>query len=69
MEEQSYIRLDQFLKLVGLVKSGGEAKYLIQHGEVQLNGEVETHRSKKLHAGDVVVMGEFEATVELDSGA
>ena len=34
MEEQPYIRLDQFLKLVGLVKSGGEAKYLIQHGEV-----------------------------------
>ncbi|MHB1319314.1 MAG: RNA-binding S4 domain-containing protein [Anaerolineae bacterium] len=69
MDEQPYIRLDQFLKLMGLVKSGGEAKYLIQHGEVQLNGEVETHRSKKLHAGDVVVMGEYEATVELDSGA
>lgn len=65
MDEQPFIRLDQFLKLVGLVKSGGQAKYLIQHGDVQLNGEVETHRSKKLHAGDVVVMGEYEATVEL----
>jgi ribosome-associated protein len=66
MEQQPYIRLDQFLKLVGLVKSGGEAKYLIQHGEVLLNGEQETHRSKKLHAGDVVVLGEYEVTVELN---
>ncbi len=69
MDEQPYIRLDQFLKLVGLVKSGGEAKYLIQHGDVQLNGEIETHRSKKLHAGDIVVLGEYEVTVELDPEA
>jgi ribosome-associated protein len=48
------IRLDQFLKLVGLVQSGGEAKHLIQGGQVQLNGIVETRRSKKLAAGDVV---------------
>ncbi len=69
MEEQPHIRLDQFLKVVGLVKSGGEAKHLIQHGEVLLNGEIETHRSKKLHAGDVVVLGDYEVTVELDSDA
>ena len=48
------IRLDQFLKLVGVVMSGGEAKHLIQGGEVQLNGIVETRRSKKLAPGDVV---------------
>lgn len=48
------IRLDQFLKLVGLVQSGGEAKHLIQGGQVQLNGIVETRRSKKLAAGDIV---------------
>ena len=48
------IRLDQFLKLVGLVLSGGEAKHLIQGGQVQLNGIVETRRSKKLASGDIV---------------
>ncbi|MGI6367351.1 MAG: RNA-binding S4 domain-containing protein [Anaerolineae bacterium] len=65
MDERPFIRMDDFLKLVGLVKSGGEAKYLIQHGQVTLNGEVETRRSKKLYAGDVVALGEYEATVEL----
>ncbi len=64
MDETPTIRLDQFLKLVGLVKSGGEAKHLIQDGQVLLNGEVETRRSKKLHPGDVVTLGEYEAIVE-----
>ncbi len=66
MDETTTIRLDQFLKLTGLVKSGGEAKYLIQNGEVLLNGEVETRRSKKLRVGDVVTLGDYEITVEMD---
>ncbi|NLT72881.1 MAG: RNA-binding S4 domain-containing protein [Chloroflexi bacterium] len=67
--DTDYIRLDQFLKLVGLVKSGGEAKHLIQNGEVLLNGGQETRRSKKLHAGDVVTLGDYEVTVELEPQA
>jgi ribosome-associated protein len=67
MDETPTIRLDQFLKLTGLVKSGGEAKHLIQGGQVLLNGQVETRRSKKLHAGDVVALGDYEALVELDA--
>ena len=51
------ITLDQFLKQVGIVGSGGEAKILIQGGEVMLNGVVETRRGKKLVAGDVVEFG------------
>ncbi len=46
------IRLDQYLKLVGAVDSGGEAKHLIQSGAVQVNGEVETRRGRKLVSGD-----------------
>jgi ribosome-associated protein len=65
MEEKPTIRLDQFMKLVGLVRSGGEAKHLIQGGEVLVNGEVETRRSKKLRSGDVVQLGDYEATVEI----
>ena len=64
-EKVPVIRLDQFLKLVGLVRSGGEAKYLIQGGEVLLNGIVETRRSKKLYAGDRVTLGEQTAVVEV----
>lgn len=48
------LRLDQFLKLNGVAESGGRAKLLIQSGEVQVNGEVETRRRRKLVVGDVV---------------
>lgn len=48
------IQLDQFLKLEGLTQSGGEAKHLIQSGEVKVNGETDTRRKRKLRAGDIV---------------
>ena len=48
------IQLDQFLKWKGLVSTGGQAKLVIQSGDVQLNGVVETRRKKKLKAGDKV---------------
>ncbi|MDX2099697.1 MAG: RNA-binding S4 domain-containing protein [Leptolyngbyaceae cyanobacterium bins.59] len=53
--EQVIIKLDQFLKLVGAVQTGGEAKVIIQSGEVQVNDEVETRRGRKLVTGDRVV--------------
>ncbi|MBA3995401.1 MAG: RNA-binding protein [Cyanobacteria bacterium DS2.3.42] len=48
------IQLDQFLKLEGLTQSGGEAKHLIQSGEVKVNGEIDTRRKRKLRTGDIV---------------
>lgn len=51
-----YIKLDSLLKLAGLVETGGEAKLLIQDGQVQVNGEVCTMRGKKLRAGDTVTL-------------
>lgn len=64
-ERQEVIRLDQFMKFVGLARSGGEAKHLIQEGKVLVNGIVETHRSKKLRPGDRVTLGDQEVIVEL----
>ena len=52
--DTEYIKLDSFLKLADLVMSGGEAKLLIQEGEVKVNGEVETRRGRKLYPGDRV---------------
>lgn len=49
-----YIKLGQALKAAGLVETGVDAKYAIEDGLVQVNGEVATQRGKKLHAGDVV---------------
>ena len=52
--------LGQALKASDAVGSGGEAKVVIQGGEVRVNGEVETRRGRKLHRGDVVEVGEDE---------
>jgi ribosome-associated protein len=52
------ITLGQALKAVNLVGSGGEAKVLIQIGEVRVNGKVETRRGLKLREGDVVEVGD-----------
>ena len=51
------IRLGQFLKLAGVVETGGEAKLRIQEGEAKVNGEVETRRGRQLVAGDLVEFG------------
>lgn len=55
--ETEFIRLDALLKFAGLVGTGGEAKLLIQNGEVTVNGEVCTMRGKKLRPGDRVALG------------
>ena len=57
------IRLGQFLKLANLVDSGSDAKPLLMNGAVQVNGEVETRRGRRLRVGDVVVVGGVGARV------
>ena len=51
---EEYIRLDNLMKFSGMCNSGGRAKYLIQNGEVKLNGEVCTMRGKKIRHGDTI---------------
>ena len=55
-ERAPTIRLDQFLKLSGAIHTGGQAKLLIQGGEVLVNGEVETRRRRQLSPGDEVTL-------------
>jgi ribosome-associated protein len=50
--------LGQALKAANLVGSGGQAKVLIQAGEITVNGEVETRRGRRLRTGDVVEVGD-----------
>ena len=47
-----FIKLQDAMKYANIVYSGGEAKALIQEGEVLVNGEVCTMRGKKLRPGD-----------------
>ena len=49
-----YITLQDLLKLVGAVDTGGEAKIRIQNGEAEVNGATCTQRGKKLRPGDAV---------------
>lgn len=49
-----FIKLGQAMKLAGMVGSGVDAKMPIQDGQVEVNGEVEYQRGKKLHEGDVI---------------
>ena len=58
MEDEPAITLGQALKAADLAGSGGEAKVLIQSGEVLVNGEVETRRGRKLLPGDVIEVGD-----------
>ena len=50
------IRLGQFLKLAGVVDTGGELKARIADGEVLVNGEVDVRRGRQLRRGDVVTI-------------
>lgn len=61
------IKLDQFLKLVGIAATGGHAKLMIQGGEVKVNGELETRRGRQLVPGDRILVGSEVFEVELNN--
>ena len=59
-----FIRLQHLRKLANMVSSGGEAKQLIQDGQVSVNGEPCLQRGKKLRPGDVVTFRGKEYRVD-----
>ena len=61
--DTEFIRLDALLKCGGAVDTGGQAKFEIQAGKVQVNGETCTMRGKKIRPGDRVSFGESEIEV------
>lgn len=58
-----WIKLQDLMKFANMVSSGGEAKVLIQEGEVSVNGEPCLMRGKKIRPGDVVSFRGREYTV------
>jgi ribosome-associated protein len=48
-----------------IAQSGGQAKVLIQTGQVDVNGEMELRRGRKLYEGDVVEVGDLTYKVNL----
>ena len=63
---EATIQLDQFMKLTGMVNTGGQAKIVIQAGEVLVNGVVESRRKKKLKSGDEVRFQDRTVVVEFE---
>lgn len=61
--QTEFIKLQDLLKFANLVESGGQAKELIQKGQVQVGGEICTMRGRKIRPGDDVYFGGEHYTV------
>ena len=61
--ETEYLKLQDLLKFAAAVSTGGEAKILIQEGDVTVNGEVCTMRGKKIRPGDDIALRDEHYTV------
>ncbi len=64
LSDYDFIELNKLLKIMGLAATGGEAKQLIDEGLVQVNGNVEKQRRKKLRKGDIVKLDDHEIEVQ-----
>ncbi len=49
-----YVTLGQFLKLADLISSGGEARFFLKENPVEINGEEDQRRGRKLYEKDVI---------------
>ena len=49
-----HIALDALLKATGVASSGGEAKSFVAAGRVSVDGQVESRKTRKVRAGQVV---------------
>ncbi len=63
-EVKNYITLQQFLKLKNIADSGGEAKILVKELDIQVNGEKENRRGRKLYKGDIIYINNKKYVVE-----
>ena len=54
LTDSEYIELIKLLKVTNICGSGGEAKHIVDLGEVKLNGETEFRKRAKLRTGDKI---------------
>ena len=54
LEDSEFIELIKLLKVTNICSSGGEAKHLVEDGEVKLNGELESRKRAKIRPGDKI---------------
>lgn len=61
--KDEYIELFKLIKVLDLVDSGAQAKFLIADGYVLRNSEVETRKRAKIIKGDIINIGDVSITV------
>ncbi|WP_118180742.1 RNA-binding S4 domain-containing protein [Paraburkholderia phosphatilytica] len=59
-----YVELHNLLKLTGLADSGGSAKQIVAAGKVNVDGRVETRKTCKIRAGQVVLLGDTRIAID-----
>lgn len=57
--QTEFIKLQQVLKLAGIIGQGSDARALISEGLVYVNGEQARERGKKIRHNDVVEVKEL----------
>lgn len=63
LDHHDHIALNNLLKVLHLVGTGGEANIRITNGEVRVNGVQEIQKRKKLRPGDVVEFQKMIITI------
>ncbi len=58
-----YIELFKLIKVLDLVDSGAQAKFLVADGYVLRNGEVETRKRAKILKGDIIEIADVSIEV------
>ena len=58
-----FVELNQLLKLTGICDSGGAGKMLVASGAVAVDGQVETRKTCKVRAGQLVCIGDVRIQV------
>lgn len=59
-----YINLGQFLKYVGVINNGGEAKQWLLYNKIYINSDLESRRGRKIYPGDSVLIGKKKYLIE-----
>lgn len=59
------IKLGQFLKLLGCISTGGEAKFFLNENIVKINEKPENSRGKQLFNGDKIEINSEKYIIEV----
>ena len=62
--DTEFITLGQLLKMTDWISSGGEAKVAVTQLKIQVNGESENRRGRKLYPGDQISIEDKRYTIE-----